>query len=97
MEKANYGELPEELQKNEYKGKNIKKFNLEALIEPKDLLKDSNYFDESHDGNQYVSKLKNVGDSKIADYRMGELRELNTFQVKTYLFDRNLTHKIVAT
>ncbi len=53
-------------------------------------MKESNYFDESHLGEE----IRPVGEKSKADFRIGEFEQLQTFQVKTFLFDRNLTHKI---
>lgn len=53
---------------DEFKGKKIKKFNIEAKIPEKDLIKESNYFDESHGD----FKVKAQTHTKFADFRVGE-------------------------
>jgi hypothetical protein len=35
-----------------------------------------------------------VGDRARVDFRIGEVGQFETFQVKTFLFDRNLAHKV---
>jgi hypothetical protein len=75
----------------EFQEKNFKKFSITALIKEKDLIKESNYFDESHLGD---TELRPVVEKSRADFRIGEMENFETFQVKTFLFDRNLTQKI---
>ena len=60
-------------------------------MKERDLIKESNYFDESRDGDNYINP---VVDKNRADFRIGDFESFETFQLKTYLFDRNLTQKI---
>lgn len=75
----------------EFQNKQFKKFSISAMVKERDLIKESNYFDESHEADQYINP---VVDKHRADFRIGEFESFETFQVKTYLYDRNLTKKI---
>lgn len=96
--KVHYLEKPKdpidaaELKTSEFSGKKIKKFNLNAVIDPKDNVKESHYFDESLGPINVAPTEK----KEMADYRVGESEEFQTFQVKRFLYDVNLEHKIQA-
>ena len=76
----------------EYQGKKVRKFNLAADIPEQDLIKDSNYFDESNG----ALGIKSTVPTKYADFRMGDMNQLSTFAVKTYMYDVNLSERITA-
>lgn len=61
------------------------------MIKEKDLIKESNYFDESHLGDD---EIKPAVDKARVDFRMGDVEQFETFNVKTFLFDRNLAYKV---
>lgn len=52
----------------EFQDKKIKKFSITALIKEKDLIKESNYFDESHLGE---SDIRPITGKERADFRIG--------------------------
>jgi len=68
-----------------YADKNIRKFELSALVHQKELIKESNYFDESRDGRH---SLTSSAKPAQADFRTGNFDSFQTCQVKTFLFDR---------
>lgn len=80
------------LEGDEFQGKKVRCFQISADIPENELIKESNYFDESN-GNLGV---RNVVPAKYGDFRMGEVSQLNTFPVKTYLFDVALAERITA-
>lgn len=57
-----------------------------------DLIKESNYLEESIGD----LGLKPKAMTKIADFSVGSFEHLNTFPVKTYLFDRTLRDRLKA-
>lgn len=61
------------------------------MIREKEMVKESNYFDESRLGEAEISPVE---DRARADFRMGEQGLFQTFQVKTYLYDRNLNQQL---
>lgn len=87
-------EIFEGLSKEEVQNKQVKKFSLNSFIKDKDLNKDlnknSNYFDESHDG----FEINASGITKDLDFRIPKIEAFDIFQVKTFLFDRNLNQRI---
>ena len=76
----------------EFKGKKVRKFNISADIPEKNYIKESNYFDESNGDLQVRSKIP----SRYADFSVGTFDQLNTFPVKTYLYDHALNAKLTA-
>ena len=59
--------------------------------EPYEILKDSDYFDSELNDKNDLSRLTKVYDScEIANYKTPQTEKLQTVQIKTYLFDRNL-------
>ena len=55
-------------------------------------MKDSDYFDSELNDRTDLEKLKKAYDScEIANYQTPQTEKLQTVQIKTYLFDRNLT------
>lgn len=68
-----------------YADKTIRKFELSAIIQQKDLIKESNYFDESRDDGR---PLQLSTKPSQADFRTGGFDAFQTCQIKTFLFDR---------
>ena len=55
-------------------------------------MKDSDYFDSELNDRTDLERLKKAYDScEIANYQTPQTEKLQTVQIKTYLFDRNLT------
>lgn len=77
---------------DQYEGKKVKRFQIATEIPEKEMIKESNYFDESN-GDLSVKPLI---PTKYADFRVGEFDQLTTFPVKTYLFDVALKERIQA-
>ena len=82
----------EGFQGEEFKGRKVKKFNIEANVPEKDLIKESNYFDESQGDLGVRPKVA----ARMADFSVGSFEQINTFPVRTYLFDRALNDRLVA-
>lgn len=60
--------------------------------EPYQILKDSDYFDSEMNDKSDLQRLKKVYETcEIANYKTPQTQKLQTVQIKTYLFDRNLT------
>lgn len=76
----------------QYEGKKVKRFHISADIPERELIKESNYFEESN-GDLNVKPLV---PTKYADFTVGEFSQLNTLPVKTYLFDVSLKERIQA-
>ena len=53
----------------EFENKQIKKFSINAMIKEKDLIKESNYFDESHDGHE----IQPSAPTKNVDFRVAKI------------------------
>ena len=75
----------------QYIGKNIRHVELTALAEQRELIKDSNYFDESRDDGRSLN-LSNKPSQ--ADFRTGKMESFTTCRVKTFLYDRHLSDKL---
>ena len=76
----------------QYAGRKLKPFQLAAEIPGKNLIKDSNYFDESNGPIDLQPELS----TSYADFRVGDTDQLTTFPAKTYLFNVDLMEKIVS-
>lgn len=87
------GQIMPGFEDEEFQNKTIKKFSINSLLKGRDLIKESNYFDQTHDPNENVNP---VADKNGADFRIGDFESFGTFQIKTYLYDRNLTRKITS-
>lgn len=57
-----------DFESDELIGKKIKKFTITAIINEKDLVKQSNYFDESHEGDNNV---KPTIDKNMVNFKLG--------------------------
>lgn len=80
------------LEGEQYEGKKVKRFQISADIPEKDLIKESNYFEESNGD----LNVKSMVPTKYADFSVGEFDQLNTIPVKTYLYDVMLKERIQA-
>ena len=76
----------------EFRNRKVKKFNIEANIPEKDLIKEQDYFDESGDEIELRPKI----DIKMLNFSMGSIEHITTFSVKTYLYDTALGDKLVV-
>ena len=77
---------------SEYDNKKIKKFHVEFDVEEKELIKESNYFDESRGD----LGIYNLVPPKYGDFSIGDMDRLGTFPIQTYLFDVALKDELRA-
>lgn len=76
----------------QYEGKKVKRFQISTEIPEREMIKESNYFEESNGD----LNVKSLVSTKYADFGVGEFDQLTTFPVKTYLFDVALKERIQA-